>query len=69
MAGAGCKLQSDFKLHVTLGRLKEPGIELAEVKEALGNMPKPSFNLMLSDVDFRVFRGELLYEMKLKREK
>ena len=61
---AGCVIQSDFRLHVTLGRVNGSGVKLREV---IDRVPIQPFTLKLTDVDFRVFRGKTLYETKLSQ--
>ena len=65
MKAAGCLIQSDFMLHVTLGRGKSPDVELSSIKKLLDSVSPPSFTLTLTDVDYRVFRGRTLFEKKL----
>ena len=62
---AGCKIQSGFKLHVTLGRVKDPSVRISELKQMMSSVDFPTFTLTLTDVDFRVFRGETVYETTL----
>ncbi len=60
---AGCVILSDFRLHVTLGRVRETGVRLEEFLETVH---VPPFTLKLTRVDYREFRGKTLYETKLK---
>ena len=69
MKAAGCVVDSWFRLHVTLGRVKDPHIQLAAIQELTESVPLPAFSLTLEDVDYRVFRGKTIYETKLNREK
>lgn len=62
---AGCKLQSDFKLHVTLGRIKDMNIELSTIQQLAKSVSLHSFTLKLTEVDYREFRGKVIYETKL----
>ena len=66
LAAAGCMIQSDFKLHVTLGRIRDRSWELSRIQEIVRSTPPPSMTLQLTDVDYRVYRGRTLYETKLK---
>ena len=66
MKDAGCIIDSPFRLHVTLGRIKASVIQLASVQEMTKKVSLPAFSLTLEDVDYRVFRGETIYEIKLK---
>ena len=69
MKAAGCVVDSWFRLHVTLGRVKDPHIQLATIQELTESVSLPAFSLTLEDVDYRVFRGKTIYETKLNREK
>ena len=65
MKAAGCVVDSWFRLHVTLGRVKDPHIHLATIQELTQSVSLPAFSLILEDVDYRVFRGRTMYEIKL----
>ena len=65
MKAAGCLIQSDFMLHVTLGRLRDFNIRLPILKRMIRSFPLPSFTLTLTDVDYREFRGSTIYETQL----
>ena len=65
LKNVGCVMQSDFKLHVTLGRLIDPQIQLVKVQELAHTISLPSFTLTLSDIDYREFRGSELYQTEL----
>ena len=62
---AGCIIDSWFRLHVTLGRVKDPDVQLLPLQELVKSVPLPSFSLSLTDVDYRVFRGKTIYETQL----
>ena len=66
MKAAGCVMDSWFRLHVTLGRVKDPHIQLSAIQELTKSVSLPAFSLTLEDVDYRVFRGKTIYEIKLK---
>ena len=66
MKAVGCVIQSDFMLHVTLGRVWSFDVELSEIKEVLDKVSPPSLTLTLTEVDYRVFRGRTIYEKTLK---
>ena len=68
MKAAGCLIQSDFILHVTLGRLRGFNIRLPELKRLIKPFPLPPLTLTLADVDYREFRGSTIYETKLKHK-
>jgi len=65
MKATGCVVDSWFRLHVTLGRVKDSHIQLADIQELTGTVSLPAFSLTLEDVDYRVFRGRTIYEIKL----
>ncbi len=60
---AGCVMQSDFRLHVTLGRVRERDERL---KELIETVQVPPFTLKLTDIDYRMYKGKTLYASKLK---
>jgi 2'-5' RNA ligase len=66
MKDAGCIIDSPFRLHVTLGRVKTSVIQLTSIQEMTKKVSLPAFSLTLEDVDYRVFRGKTIYEIKLK---
>jgi len=66
MNAAGCVVDSWFRLHVTLGRVKDPHIQLSAIQELTESVSLPAFSLTLENVDYRVFRGKTIYEIKLK---
>lgn len=68
LKAAGCVMYSDFRLHVTLGRVKDPLVQLATLRQMLGTVSFSSFTQILTDVDYRVFRSGIIYETKLRRE-
>ena len=65
MKAAGFRIQSNFMLHVTLGRVRDENI--TTLKQLIDRLTVPPFKLSLTDVDYRVFRGKTLYENKLKK--
>ena len=69
MKGAGCVMDSWFRLHVTLGRVKDTNIQLSAIQELMESVSLPAFSLTLEDVDYRIFRGKTLYETKLISQK
>ena len=60
MKAVGCVIQSDFMLHVTLGRLRDFNIKLSKLKSMVGSFSFPPITLTLTDVAYRVFRGRVL---------
>ena len=65
LKGKGCDIQSDFRLHVTLGRVQDPRTNLRQIKEAISQVDLPDITLDLSNVEYRVFRGKTLGQWRL----
>lgn len=61
----GCEIQSDFKLHVTLGRVQDPKMNVRKLKDIISQVDLPTFTMELTDVEYRVFRGKTLGLWKL----
>lgn len=61
----GCTLQSDFRLHVTLGRVQDPRMNVSKLKDIISQVNLPKMTLELEDVEYRVFRGKSLGLWKL----
>lgn len=61
----GCTIQSDFRLHVTLGRVQDPKMNVHKLKDIISQVDIPIFTLELADVEYRVFRGKSLGLWKL----
>ncbi len=61
----GCKIQSDFKLHVTLGRVQDERMNVPKLKNIISQVDLPTFTMELTDVEYRVFRGKTLGLWKL----
>lgn len=55
----GCVMESDFRLHVTLGRV-DPSIDLKSVQEEVAKVSIPSFSLPLHVFEYRYFRGNTI---------
>ena len=58
-------IQSDFRLHVTLGRITEPEADIDDVGFLIDEINLPPFTLTLDEVEYRVFRGRSIYKNKL----
>lgn len=67
LKSAGAQIDSDFHLHVTLGRINVSNIELSQLQKMITSVALLQFSLTLTDVDYRVFRGRTIYETKLKK--
>ena len=61
----GCEIQSDFRLHVTLGRVQDPRMSVRKLKEIISQVDLPTFTTELTDVEYRIFRGKTLGLWKL----
>ena len=59
-------IQSDFKLHVTLGRISEPEASIDDVGFLIDEIDFMPFTLTLNEVEYRVFRGRSIYYNYLK---
>lgn len=58
-------IQSDFKLHVTLGRITEPEADIDDAGFLIDDIEISPFTLTLDEVEYRVFRGRSIYKNKL----
>ena len=61
----GCVIQSDFRLHVTLGRVQDPRMNERKLKDIISQVDMPTFTMKLTDVEYRIFRGKTLGLWKL----
>lgn len=59
-------IQSDFKLHVTLGRITEPEADIDDVGFLIDEIEIPPFTLTLNKVEYREFRGRSIYKNTLQ---
>lgn len=62
----GSKIQSDFRLHVTLGRLSEPKVDADDIGFLIDEIDFSPLSLTLNEVEYREFRGRSIYKNKLK---
>ena len=69
MKAVGCKIDSEFRLHVTLGRLRDTGVALSDIQHLISSVRFTPITLTLTDVAYRVFRGRTIYETKLNNNK
>ena len=58
-------IQSDFKLHVTLGRITEPEVDSDDVGFLIDEIDLTPFTLTLNEVEYRECRGRSIYKNKL----
>ena len=66
IALTGSKIQSDFRLHVTLGRISEPKAEVDDIGFLIDEVNFLPLSLTLNEVEYREFRGRSIYKNKLK---
>ena len=59
-------MQSDFRLHVTLGRITEPKNYIEEVGFLIDEIELKPFTLTLNEVEYRLFRGRSIYKNLLR---
>ena len=60
-------IQSDFKLHVTLGRITEPEADIDDVGFLIDEIDFKPFSLTLNEVEYMVFRGRSIYKTTLNQ--
>ncbi|MBR0262397.1 MAG: 2'-5' RNA ligase family protein [Prevotella sp.] len=63
---AGCQIESDFRLHVTLGRVKDANVDVSTIQKLIQTVHLPMSCFTLTDVDYREFRGKVLYNVTLQ---
>lgn len=66
ISSTNSSIQSDFKLHVTLGRISEPETNIEDVGLLIDEIDFMPFTLTLNEVEYRVFRGRSIYKSTLK---
>jgi 2'-5' RNA ligase len=59
-------IQSDFRLHVTLGRISEPKADVDDIGFLIEEVDFLPLSLTLNEVEYREFRGRSIYKNKLK---
>ncbi len=62
----GSNIQSEFRLHVTLGRISEPGVDIDDIGFLIDEIDLPPFTFSLHEVEYREFRGRSIYKSTLK---
>ena len=60
------RIQSDFKLHVTLGRITEPEASIDDVGFLIDEIDFMPFTLTLNEVEYRILRGKSIYKTTLQ---
>lgn len=58
-------IQSDFRLHVTLGRVTETEADIDDIGFLIDEINFEPFTLMLKEVEYRIFRGRSIYTNQL----
>ena len=66
IAYTNSNIQSDFRLHVTLGRISEPKADLDDIGFLIDEVDFLPLSLTLNEVEYREFRGRSIYKNKLK---
>ncbi len=56
-------MQSDSRLHVTLGRIVKPENDIDEVGYLFDEIDLKPFTLSLNEVEYRLFRGRSIYKI------
>ena len=65
ICSTGSNIQSDFRLHVTLGRISQPGVDIDDIGFLIDEIDLPPFTLSLHEVEYREFRGRSIYQNQL----
>ena len=65
LKAAGCLILSDFRLHVTLGRVIDSNVPLSKLDNIIKPIAIPAATMTLKEIDYREFRGKVLYSTKL----
>ena len=66
IAFTGSNIQSNFRLHVTLGRISNPEADIKDIGFLIDEIDFPSLTLTLNEVEYREFRGRSIYRNTLK---
>ena len=61
----GAEIESDFRLHVTLGRIDANAAALDGVKRVADSIQVPPFTLQLTDAKYRYFRADSISSWEL----
>lgn len=65
LKSVGCRIDSSFRLHVTLGRVIDSTLDAATIQGIVSKIQVPVLSFFLTDVDYREFRGRILYKTEL----
>lgn len=66
IALTGSNIQSNFRLHVTLGRISNPGADIKDIGFLMDEVDFHPLTLTLNEVEYREFRGRSIYKNYLK---
>ena len=66
VSSTNSEIRSDFRLHVTLGRITEPEADIDDVGFLIDDIDFHPFTLQLNEVEYRVFRGRSIYKNLLQ---
>jgi 2'-5' RNA ligase len=64
-ANTSTSILSDFRLHVTLGRITESEADIDDIGFLIDEIDFMPINLTLNEVEYRVFRGRSIYKATL----
>ena len=64
---AGADIESDFILHVTLGRIDTKNATLEQVRRIAESIQVPSFTLLLQEAEYHYFRGNSIQHWKMSQ--
>lgn len=65
LKAAGCRIDSPFRLHVTLGRVPDRRIKLKMLQNRVETVALDAFSLTLDKVDYREYGEKTIYETKI----
>ena len=66
LKAVGCRIDSPFRLHVTLGRVPDRRIKLNMLQNRVETVALDAFSLTLDKVDYREYKGTTIYETRLQ---
>lgn len=69
LKNVGARIESAFRLHVTLGRIIDTNLNLPIIRTLIDKVPLPMLSLNLTDVEYREFRGRTIYFKKLTNKR
>ena len=62
----GAEIESEFKLHITLGKIDTSSTTLEEVKKAVDGIQVPPFTLRLTDAEYLYHKGHSIGSWKME---